>query len=210
MSRTLPTGFATLTEQTVFRPVFLAEIDWPGGMVRFWTGYGNLTWNGHTWTGTGNLGGISPISENRDQRANGLTLSLHGLPSDLVAEVLANDAQGRSGKLYLAGLAADGTLGADPYLIFDGMIDVTPAEDSGKDATISVRLEKELVDRRARSRRSTHEDQQIDYPGDMFFEYVAGLQDKSFNWGGKNMAGSAASPGSVAPGAFDRLGGLLE
>lgn len=201
MSRALPTGFATLTAAAVVRPALLVVLDWPGGIVRFWTGYGTLSWGGNNYTGTGDLGGVSPIMESMDGRANGVILSLSGLPSSLVAEVLANNAQGRSAKIFLAALAADGTLAADPYEIFDGIIDVTPFEDSGDSATIMVRLEKELIDRRVQSRRSTHEDQLIDYPGDEFFAFVAGLTDKTFNWGGKTNVGAPATPGSVAPGA---------
>jgi hypothetical protein len=36
--------------------------------------------------------------------------------------------------------------------------------------------------RQARVRRYTHEDQQIDAPGDKFFEFIPSLQDAQIPW----------------------------
>lgn len=196
MARNLPTGYAALTEADVFYPVMLIELDWSSGAVRAWTGYGEISWGGNTYYGVGDFGSVSPIGESNNLGANGVTLTLSGVPSDAIAEALTNDSQGRSGKIWIASLNRAGTFQADPYLIFDGLIDVTGIDDSGDTATISVSLEKELIDRRVQSRRSTHEDQQIDYPGDLFFEYVAGLQNKVLAWGGKTLPSGSATPGS--------------
>lgn len=197
MARTLPTGFAAVFAAGTVRPIYLAEIDWPSGLIRVWTGYGDLSWAGHTWQGTGEYGRISDVEESTEGGANGLTLELSGIPSANIIDALSNDAQGRSGKVWIGALKADGTLECDPYEVFDGFIDVTPWEDTGDTCTISVQLEKERINRRAQTRRATHEDQQIDYPGDMFFEYVAGLESKVVNWGGATTPGAAATPGAV-------------
>lgn len=199
MSRSLPTGFATLTEAQKFSPIFLVYLDWPDGAVRFWNGYGDLSWDSQTWTGTGHLGTISTIGESKDGRANGVTLSLSGIPSEIVLNALAGDTQGAQGTIWLGALGSDGALESDPLQIFDGVIDICPIEDGGETSTISVQLEKELIDRRLNNRRTTHEDQQIDYPGDLFFEFVAGLADKEVTWGGVTQAGSGTAPGAVAP-----------
>lgn len=197
MARDLPTGFSALTEADVFRPVLLVRLDWSSGVVRVWTGYGEIVLDGQTYWGVGDLGGISPIGESGDLGANGCTLTLSGVPSASISDALSNDSQGRSGKVWLASLSSSGAFEADPYLIFDGKIDVTAIDDDGTNSVISVTLEKELIDRRVQSRRSTHEDQQIDYPGDMFFEFVAGLQDKVIPWGNKSAAAAPVNPGGV-------------
>lgn len=198
MARTLPTGFATVFSSPDVRPIYLAEIDWPSGLIRVWTGYGDLIWDGHTWQGTGEYGKISDVEESTDGGANGITLELSGIPSANIIDALSNDAQGHVAKVWLTSLAKDGTLECEPYKIFEGFIDVTPWEDSGDSCTISVQLEKERIRRSAQTRRATHQDQQIDYPGDMFFEYVASLESKVINWGSNASSGSAATPGSVA------------
>ena len=200
MSRGLPTGFQSAVSAPVVRPAFLVELDWPSGTVYVWTGYGNISWGGHTFVGTGHIGKISEIKESGDLSANGVTLSLSGIPSGLIAEALANDAQGKPAKIWLAAFSADGSLAADPYLVFDGKIDQTEIEDSGDTATISVQLQKELVDNRSGARRYTHEDQQIDYPGDMGFEYVAGLATKTVTWGTATATPSGVPAGSGAGG----------
>lgn len=183
MSRDLPAGMGAAGAAAVVSPIFLARLDWPTGEVFAWTGYGNIAWDGQTWVGTGNLGTISAVRESAEGAANGVTLSLSGIPSGNLALALASDSQGRPGKIYFGMLAPDGTLAVDPYLIFDGVIDVCPVEDTGEMCQIAVQLEKELIDNRSLGRRYTHEDQQIDHPGDRGFEYVAGLVDKHIQWG---------------------------
>lgn len=197
MARDLPTGFATKAESAEFLPVFLVELHWPTGTVYVWNGYGDISWNGHTWTGTGHLGQISEIRESSNGRANGVTLELSGIPAANILEALGNDAQGQPGYIYITSMNRQGAFEFDPYQIFDGVIDICPISESGGTATIQVQLEKELIDRRVHSRRRTHEDQQIDYAGDMFFEYVAGLANKVVNWGATS-AQPSATPGSVA------------
>ena len=196
MTRTLPTDFAAATEEQVFRPAFLVALDWPSGMVRAWTGYGDFSWDSHTWTGTGDLGQISGITESVDQRANGVTLTLNGIPSALLADALANDAQGRSAKIWLAALTDSGALAAQPYLLKNAVIDICPIEDNGETGSITVQLENELIDRRQKPRRRTHEDQQLVLSGDMYYQYVAGLAEKQVTWGGKTISGSPATAGS--------------
>jgi hypothetical protein len=209
MSRDLPTGFAGETTADTFRPAVLVQLDWPGGSIYVWTGYGTISWDGHDFIGTGELGTISPVQESSDLRANGVVLELSGIPTALVTEALANDAQGQPGKVWIAALAANGTFAADPYLIFDGVIDTTPIRIGPETSTIAVQLEKELIDRRTKERRYTHEDQQIEYAGDMFFEYVAGLAVKEFSWGGKTQAAGGTTPASASSASSARTAANL-
>lgn len=203
MSRTLPTGFAALATGKVFRPVFFVFLDWPGDPVYAWNGYGNYSWDSHTWVGTGHLGNLSQISESKDLAANGLVLTLSGIPSDLIAKALADDTMGCAGKVWISSLSAAGVLEADPLQIFDGEIDICPGEDDGKTATISVQLEKDMIDRRIKDRRRTHEDQQIDAPGDLIFEYVAALSQNPITFGP-----SRASAGLPAGAYYPTAAGL--
>ena len=56
--------------------------------------------------------------------------------------------------------------------------------DVGATATITVNAESRLADwDRPRVRRYNHEDQQIDYPGDMGFEFVPQMATKELRWG---------------------------
>lgn len=195
MSRDLPTGLGTALTAARLHPVYLVQLNWPTGTVNVWNGYRDLSWDSKTWVGTGHLGGISAVKESRDGAANGVVLSLAGIPSANIALALANNSQGQPAKIWFGEINSAGTFTVDPYLLFDGVIDVCPLEDNGETATLSVMLEKELIDTRARGRRYTHEDQIIDYPSDLAFEYVAGLADKPLNWGGPSTtAAGVTSP----------------
>lgn len=77
----------------------------------------------------------------------------------------------------------DAVVIADPFLAFEGRLDVPDISDDGESCTVRVSYESRLIDlERPRERRITHEDQQIDYPGDLGREYVASLQDKVVVW----------------------------
>lgn len=193
MSRDASLTDAKLSKGTLY-PVLLAEIDWPGGMVRVWTGYGSLSWNSQTWLGTGDLGSVSAVQESSDGTANGLTLTLNGIKAANIVEILSNSVQGKSAKLYFGLLASPGVWDIEPYCVFDGFIDFPRIEDTGDRATIHLQLEKEFIDQRAQSRRSTDQDQKIDYPNDKGFEYVAGLANKTILWG-RVIASTSTVPG---------------
>ncbi len=194
MSRDLPTGMLAAVSAATVAPVFLVQLNWPSGTVYAWNGYGDIVWNSQTWLGVGHLGGISNVRESRDGSANGVSLSMSGIPSTEIARALEDDSQGQPGKVYFGVLSSSGTFAIDPYLVFDGVIDVCPVEDDGQTATISVQLEKELIDNRTRGRRYTHEDQQIDNAGDLGFEYVAGLAEKEITWGTAKVAPAVSTP----------------
>ena len=186
MARALTSGVVAEVTATSLRPILLFEGDFASGFVRFWTGYGTLTWNSNTWTGAGNLIGVSQVEETTEVAAKSLTVSLSGIPLANISLVLSNARQGRLGKIWLGVLDASGAVIADPYLAFTGRLDVPVIEDSGATATISVSYESRLIDlERPRGRRYTHEDQQIDYPTDLGFQYVSTLQDTQITWGTK-------------------------
>lgn len=197
MSRDLPTGLGTALEAKRVRPIYLVELAWPSGTVYAWNGYGNLSWDSKTWVGTGHLGQISEVTESRDGAANGITLALSGVPSSLIVNALDGSVGGRRARIYFGVIGDDGTLTIDPMQVFDGIIDSTAIEDDGEKSTIFVQLEKELIDTRSRARRFTHEDQQIDFPGDLFFEYAAGMADKDIKWGVEGAPSTPSKPGST-------------
>ena len=182
MSRTLPTGLDTALSANTLYPVLLVQLNWPTGTVYCWNGYHDLTWDGHTWIGTGHLGTVSEIGESADGTANGISVTLSGIPSSVISNALENNSQGQPARVYF-GVIQNASFTVDPYLVFDGLIDVANIHDDGTTASVVVNLEKELFDSRTNARRYTHEDQQQTYPGDLGLEYVAGLANRQFMWG---------------------------
>ena len=183
MARGITSALNTqLTAQTL-EPFFAVKMDFSGGAVLVWTGYGNITIDSETYVGSGDILGISGLTETADVQANGVTIVLSGLDSTLIASALTEEYQGRECKIYFGALSS-GAVVADPYLVFSGRMDVMNIDDSGSTSDITVTAESRLIDLdRARNRRYTTEDQKIDYPNDRGLEFVTDLQDKLIIWG---------------------------
>jgi len=54
---------AAFTAQSLRGPVLFFEGEFSDGTLRLWSGLGPISWNGHTWTGAGNLLGMSEVKE---------------------------------------------------------------------------------------------------------------------------------------------------
>lgn len=203
-ARSFTVAFDTAIQQSTLRPVLFYQGEFASSQyLRLWSGFGDVSWDGYTWTGGGNLLNISPLEERGDVKAQGFTITLSGMPSALVSLALASVRQGKPGKLWMGLFDSSDALIADPYQLRAGKLDISVIEDDGDSCTIAMQYEDRLIDLdRARERRYTTEDQAIDYAGDLGFEFVPKLQDMQIMWGGP---GSAASPvansaGSVAGG----------
>ena len=148
--------------------------------LRFWTGQGNLDWNGYTWTGAGSMLAIEGIEETSESRTTGFKVSLNGISSSILARALtADQSHYLSGAIWLGALAADGSVVADPGLARKGQLNGVSWEDAGETCTIIAEYEDENVKFLVPfNRRYTPQDQSIDHPGDTGFKQVAALQDK--------------------------------
>lgn len=178
-------------------PIILFHAAFDEGDVRFWSGFGELTYDSQTWTGTGNFGGVSEFEESSAVQANGATVSLTGIPSEIISLALTYEYRDRPCTLYVGAIdASDGTV-IGTFTQIAGRMDTMSWEDSGETGSISINIESILVDlQRPKQRRYTHEDQQIDYAGDLGLEYVAGMQDKQVPWGIATPSTAASSGAS--------------
>jgi len=183
VSRALTAEMQAQVDAPQLLPVIFFEGEFASDTLRLWSGVGEISWNGQTWRGAGQLMGISRVSETSDVRAAPIQASLSGNVSPLIATALAEARLGKPGKVWLGCLDASGAIVADPYLVFSGRLDVPKISDSAEECTISITYESRLVDlQRSRERRWTHEDQQIGFPGDLGFEYEATLPEQVLLW----------------------------
>jgi hypothetical protein len=177
---------SAITQLTASRcfPIVFCELKFSSGTSRLWSGIGDLSWDGHTWSGTGRLASVSAMPEGSDVAAEGLTLTLDGIPTTYVQQVLTECRQGYPVKIWLGFMDTSGSIVADPYQSFSGRMDVPTINESAETCSVSLTVESRLIDlQRPRERRYTHEDQQLDYPGDTGFENVAALQNLNIVWG---------------------------
>ena len=162
----------------VAAPVVLVELDFASGPFRAWTGLGQLNWAGKVFEGVGSIGAVGEVEETVELRAVRLTLALSPVPQEVVDIALAERSfRLRPARLWGALLDAEGAFVADPFPLWAGLMDTMEVTD-GAEPRVALTCESRLVDlERAEVRRYTDADQQAEYPGDRFFEYVPALQE---------------------------------
>ena len=182
--RALTAGMISAMATGAVKPIFLYEGEFTGGTLRLFTGYGSLSWDGHTWTGDGGLMQITAVQEVSELQAINFSVSLNGDLSSLVTVALAQVRRGKPGSVWMGLLDAAGALIADPFLCFSGRADKPDILPDPTHTVISVAYESRLIDaERTRNRRYTSEDQHIEYPADEGFDFVPALQDQITPWG---------------------------
>ncbi len=209
MSRDLSTNTIDNISQDVVYPFFATELRFDGdNTLRLWTGQGTLVLeDGTSWVGTGNLLDISAIEETSELAVKGATLTLSGVPSEVLSLALSEPYQGRVCNIYFGTLSQGSLLQeSSSYIllqdgsrinletgekgfneIFSGYMDQMNIEESGETSTIQLLVENKLVDlERARVARFTSGYQKSIYAGDLGLDFVEDLQDKQIPWGRKS------------------------
>ena len=208
MTRDLSAVTIDNLQEDVVYPFFAVELQFDGNIIRTWTGQGTLILPDATqWVGSGRLLNISAIEETQEMSVKGATLTLSGIPSDLLSLALSEPYQGRVCKIYF-GTFSKGSLQqeSDFFIlqedgfkinieggetgfneIFSGYMDQMNIEEGGDTATIQMNVENKLIDlERARVARFTSGYQKSVYAGDLGLDFVEDLQDKDIVWGRKS------------------------
>ena len=209
MSRDLSSNTIDNISQDVVYPFFAVELKFDGdNVLRLWTGQGTLVLDdGTNWVGTGNLLNISAIEETSELAVKGATLTLSGVPSEVLSLALSEPYQGRVCNIYFGTFSQGSILQeSSSYIllqdgsrinletgdkgfneIFSGYMDQMNIEESGETSTIQLLVENKLVDlERARVARFTSGYQKSIYAGDLGLDFVEDLQDKKIAWGRKS------------------------
>jgi hypothetical protein len=207
MSRDLSTITIENIEQGVVYPFFATELRFDNNVVRMWTGQGTLILeDGTEWIGLGQLLNISSIEETSEMAVKGASISLSGIPSELLSLALSEPYQGRVAKVYFGTFQQGSILQESASYIllqsgsrinleststgfnelFSGYMDQMNIEESGDTSTIEMAVENKLIDlERARVARYTSGYQKSIYPNDLGLDFIEDLQDKQIPWGRK-------------------------
>jgi hypothetical protein len=185
MARDVSVAFASASSAGTIRPAVLLEMEFYSGTLRLWDGLGDLEWNGVTFTGGGRMLSGSIAEETQELEAKNAVFELNGAPDSVVTLALTESPySGRPARAWLALFDASGAMIEDPVRIFSGKMDTMPILDDPQKPVIQLNVENDLARlSRPKERRWTHEDQQMDYSGDLFFEFVTQMQDKEITWG---------------------------
>jgi hypothetical protein len=155
--------------------------------VRVWSGFGDLTFGGFTYTGTGDLGKITAHTEQVVLVSEKKTYQLSGVDPALVPEADFDSSFGRSVTEYFGFLTQAGAQVATPEINWEGRIDSCRRVD-GSTPLIEVNAEYRLslVDQ-TDGWRYTHEHQQQFFAGDDGLKYVPTLETTEILWGGSRV-----------------------
>jgi hypothetical protein len=166
--------------------VLAVDFDFPSGHARFWTGIGDLTIAGVSYTGIGALGSAEPATENATLVAERKTYKLTGVDPALVLESDIDGSTGRDIVEYLLFLdVVTKQLVATPEINWEGFIDSFRRVD-GAQPIIEVAAEwRGVILDKADGWRYTDQHQQAWFPGDTGFDQMIAIQNKSVLWGGK-------------------------
>lgn len=172
----------------------------PSNFIYFWQGkYGdnneqyipftvdtNVTTQ--TFTGAGNMIGISDVENSTEIKYPSLSLSLSGLPTDIVSNevydaALNDQYQGNPITLY-CGSIDPVTKKPSLMVLYKGNLDVMTIANSGNAINISVTVKNRLQTLlRNKNLRYTEQRQLADFAGDTSLQYVTDLQDLEIEWG---------------------------
>lgn len=180
-TRTLDAAITNSLDDDVVYPFFAVELLFDVTPLRLWTGFGTLVYDSNDWVGTGNLLNISSVDETSEIAVKGATLTLSGVPSDVISLALTSAYQGRVATIYF-GTTVSGTHTLTE--IFSGYMDKLDISEGAETATVELSVENKLIDlERARVARFTNSYQKSVYPTDKGLEFVESLQDKEIVWG---------------------------
>jgi len=188
-NRTLTNDFKTALALPEVLPFLIVKIGTADGDINVWSGIGNLIFDPGTgneiFIGVGTFGGMSAPQETKELKANGVNLSLSGVPASMISLALQSMRQGKDGRIWM-GLynVSTGVLIEDPIDIFSGLTDIVAIEENVDASQIIVGLESRLVNlKKKHDRRYTPEDQKRTFPNDLGFDQVASLQEKEILFG---------------------------
>jgi hypothetical protein len=185
MSRDIPALLENALDDSVINPFFAIELLFDGDEVlRLWTGVGILSYQSVDWFGTGQFLQIDTVEETSEIAAKGATITLSGVPSEVLSLALSEPYQGRQAKVYF-GMHLDGEADtASMTEIFAGYMDQMNIEEAEGGSTVQLTIENKLIDlERPRTARFTNAYQKYLYPNDKGLEFVEDLQTKELFWG---------------------------
>jgi len=188
MTRTIISTILNALDDAEVSPFYAVELFFDTDTIRVWTGYGDITitsGSGQTYNGIGDLLSISEVQESQDISAKGITLTLSGIPSNLLVHALNTPYQGRLCNIHFGFINWSSPANQNAMLAFTGYMDTMNIDEGPETSTIVTSVESRLIDlERPRNRRYTTENQKQRHSGDLAFDFVESLQNQRLQWGG--------------------------
>ena len=175
---TTTSGQQSALEGRSFSAALFAFLDFSGGAVRVTSWNHDMVWGGYTWTGLGNLAGISDVQESEKLETSAIDLTMNAANATVLALAMgeAEAYRGRTATIYMCPML-NGALIDTPIVVWSGYMDtmsINYASDSG--GSINVRcypLSEKLS--RPSALRANHAQQKLVLSTDLGFQYQEDL-----------------------------------
>jgi hypothetical protein len=183
-SRDINPATAIAAEAVTIQPVLFVKMEFDDGDVNMHTQLGNITFGGDTYTGVGRFAGIGTADEVSDLSTTSISLTLSGLPNDLISILFNQQYQGRLATVYLGYLDLITCVLVDtPTILYRGIIDTA---DFAQADTFSISLSvgnRFAAWNNPNTRRYNNADQQQRFPFDKGLEFIEQTTNKTVIWG---------------------------
>jgi len=141
-------------------------------------------WDSKTWLGNGMFHGADSIDEDQDLGVDELSVFLSGVDSTILSAFMNYSEADVVGQIYLVFFDENWAVVADPYLLFEGLLDEVEISEEADDTSIEVSFQNRLSQLdRASDIRWNHNNQIDRFAGDLGFDYVQALVDYDGYWG---------------------------
>lgn len=184
MARDLHADTVTALGSDTLRVAAFVKMEFDSADVNVWSGIGEKVLGSDTYTGLGNLGAVSAVTEDGQLNAHEVDFTLSGVPSAYLSLALAEPYKYRPISLIMSFLDATGAVISDAFTMFKGKMDVMLIQEGADTSTVSVRAESAMKEaERAGSRKFNAQSHQIDYPGDRYFRHQNLIQNQELLFG---------------------------
>ena len=145
---------------------------------------GNFTIDGNEYIGVGKLGSMDAIRKDGGTSPEGLKMTMSGLDTTLLSDVMTDNYQGRPVIVYFC-ILTDNYETVHSHIIFKGRLNTMNIL-FGETATITIEVEDRLIDWQrgdtSRWNDASHKRTLPEGTVDKFFEYVEETVDKNINF----------------------------
>lgn len=182
----IPTAVLNAIKAGQAETCHLVELFFSSATVRLTDYARTVGYGGNDFPPAGQLLGISEIVESAQVIVAEARVSLSGVDQTFVATVLGETYLDRRMVVYRAFLDAAGAV-AYARAVFDGRMDAPEVEEdpTSGTCTVTVPATSYWADfERRPGRHTNHEETQLYFPGDRFFEFVSQV-NKQITWGEK-------------------------
>jgi hypothetical protein len=220
MARTLTAAMQTaISAKEGYADVWFLKIITSNTTLYYVTAPTDVSWDSQTWTGIGGVIEFEPPPETSDPSGQSLRISLSGVDTALIAQILNYELRGRKCTLHWGQITiATGVVVVDPLEAFSGLMNAsweishTPSDESTRGTvTVSTTIVSEMArylfrrllrtnvpSLRLLQSRSTRDIFDESAP-DVFFQTLPDLVGKPIYWGRQ---GTRANPSISYQGSF--------